>query len=518
MSEQSFNKFHEILFWPLELSAIGNLTEQALDEWIARQKHGDPWKLIDPYDRGTAPTPELRYAEYLYFHPFVRHFLYPKQVGEQHLRILGRDDVQGVEVKFGYDGYQRRLKIDRIHLYLFQTRVAILAVEVEALEPMPRSEVMAFLEEFRKVYAPYWDCGKAGKCPQSVRWLDSSGNPVGDASTLQDAGEQRKSVESGGWRRPPVSAHWRWLLNGLSPSCPHADREEGVLYYDQIEDERMPAMAFLTTDAPHSVSLEDQQRLCFYDEPDSNPQAATYSPEFLREFVQKHCYDRYWDAKNPSNNWMTTRFFCSGYGFTFLGQAGNGFVEDGANGLLAHFRHHYFQLGLIAHFHRASLLHFSRRFSESVQVEARKDETLNRDFARFVTGYWFNEVSNQMQGRELFQFWSNHLGNQKLLDHVMSEKRLAVELDEAAKMQDDSTQVRNLTRTMTLLTILLVPLTAATLVIAWFEMEFTRHRFDWMKDGGLWWWLSAAFCACIVIGIIVLRNRLLREKKKKVEP
>jgi len=514
MSEISFNKFHEILFWPLELSGKEHLSETKIDQWVARHNDGHPWKLINPYDRGTAPTGDLHYAEYLYFHPFVRQFLYPSQPGEEHLRILGRDDVRGVEVRFGYEGYQRRLTIDRVHLYVFQTRVAILVVEVEAIEPMPRSEAMAFLEEFRKVYAPYFDHSRAGKCPESVQWLDGSGIPIGDASTLQDPSEQRKSVEASGWRRPPVSAHWRWLLNGLIPSCPQADREDDVLYYDQIEDERMPSMSFLTTDTPHAVTLEDQQRLCFCDEPSSNPEAATYSPEFLSDFVQKHCYDRYWDATNPINAWMTTRFLCSGYGFTFLGQADPKFVENGANGLLAHFRHHYFQLGLIAHFHRASLLHFSRRFSQSVHLITEENEGLNRDFARFVTGYWFNEVSNQMQGSELFHFWSNHLGNQQLLDHVMREKRLALELDEAAKMKDDSTQVMNLTKSMTLLTILLVPLTGASLVIAWFEMEFTRHRFDWLKDGRAWWGWSAAFFASILIFAFVLRAVLMREKKK----
>jgi hypothetical protein len=211
---------------------------------------------------------------------------------------------------------------------------------------------------------------------------------------------------------------------------------------------------------------------------------------------------------------MTTRFLCSGYGFTFLGQAGTEFVEDAANGLLAHFRHHYFQLGMIAHFHRASLLHFSRRFSEIVQSGTVKDEKLNRNFARFVTGYWFNEVSNQMQGRELFEFWSNHLGNQRLLDHVMSEKRLSVELDEAAKMQEDSAQVRSLTRTLTILTIWLVPLTAASAFIAWFDIEFTRSHVAWLKESWAWWWLSGVFLVCVSLCAMILRSHVMNEKAK----
>lgn len=514
MSEFICNKFHEILFWPLELSAKERLNEEIINAWVKRKNDGAPWRIIDPYDRGTAPKDELRYAEFLYFHPFVRQFLYPEERKGSHLHILAREDVRGVEVEFGFDGYTRKLKIDRIHLYLFQTWVALLVVEVEAQEPLPRSEVMAFLEEFRKVYAPFWIGEKAGKCPRSVRWLDGCGNPIGKPSTLQDRCEQRRSVETARWRKPPVSAHWDWLLGGLRPSRPTTEREDGELYYDQIEDERMMAMCFLTTAKPHAVSIEDQQRLCFYDEPEVNPRTATYSPEFLQDFVQKHCYDRYWhmDDSNHSMAWMSTRYLCSGYGFTVLGSEDKGFVKNAESGLLAHFRHHYFQLGLIAHFHRASLLQLSRRFSESVLNEQEWDPDLNRDFARFVTGYWFNEVSNQLQGRELFQFWSGHLGNQKLLEHVMSEKRLAAELEEAAKMREDSTQVRKLTKTMAILTIWLVPLTAASVFIAWFDIEFTRHHLEWLKDSGAWWSWSVGFLGVVSICGLILRNRFMREK------
>ena len=72
-----FEKFHEILFWPLELSAKSALTPDAIEEWIGENCKGKPWRVIDPYDRGTAPCAETRYAEFVYFHPFVRRFLYP---------------------------------------------------------------------------------------------------------------------------------------------------------------------------------------------------------------------------------------------------------------------------------------------------------------------------------------------------------------------------------------------------------------------------------------------------------
>lgn len=506
-----FEKFHEILFWPLELSAKSALTPDAIEEWIGENCKGKPWRVIDPYDRGTAPCAETRYAEFVYFHPFVRRFLYPGTADKQHLKILVRDDVQQVHIQLGCGHFDGILKVNRVHLYIFQTNVAILVVEVESTVPLTRIDGMAMLEQFRKVYAPYWFDKKGGKCPKLVQWQDKAGMPIGPPSTYHHFEAQKQSVEDADWRRPPVSEHWNWLLAGLLESCPKNERKEKQLYFDQIEDERMPAMCFITTAAPHHLSLPDLQRLCFFDEATDNPCSSTYSPFFLKDFVQNHCYDRYWDAENSVNSWMSTRYLCSGYGFTVLGQAGNGFVEDAASGLLAHFRHHYFQLGLIAHFHRASLLQFSRRFSESVQSEKNRDEQLNRDFAQFVTGYWFNEVSNQMQGSELFQFWAGQLGNQKLLEHVVREKRLAIELDESSKIQEDGKRVKSLTEALTTLTMLLVPLTVDIAVIAWLDMDFTRHHLEYLKDGWFWWILAASLTLMTFVAFFIGRIRSKKE-------
>ena len=513
MGDETFNRFHEILFWPLELSAKQSLDPGTVEEWIALNSGGKPWRLIDPYDRGTTQSSELRYAEFLYFHPFVRRFLYPSETDAQHLRILGRDDVRGVQVRLGSGSFDGNLRVNRVHLYLFQTHVAILVVEVESAEPLSRVAAMALLEEFRKVYAPSWEKGKSVKCPERVQWLDEGGKPLGPPSTFLEFDLQRKRVETASWRRPPVSAHWSWLLSGLSASCPSEERKKGCLYFDQIEDERIPAMSFLTTAEPHQISPGDLQRLCFYDEATEKSSSSTYSPLFLKDFAERHCYDRYWDDKNPDNLCMSTRYLCSGYGFTILGCANSDFVNNEDSGLLAFFRHHYFQLGLIAHFHRASLLQFSRRFSESVQRETERDEGLNRDFARFVTGYWFNEVSNQMQGSELFQFWTSHLGNQKLLEHVMSEKRLVVELDEANKVKEDGKRVKDLTQTLAILTSMLVPLTLAAVVVAWADMDFTRYHLNWLKEGWFWWVFGVGLAA-----LVVLWSAVTWPKEKKDEP
>src|SRR5712692_184721 len=91
-----------------------------------------------------------------------------------------------------------------------------------------------------------------------------------------------------------------------------------------------------------------------------------------------------------------------------IGSAGEPYFIDLEAGLLGHFRHQYFLLGLIAHFHKAALLILSERLSVAVgKLDLRNESSVrsfSRDvrynlevFLRFSHRYWFHEISNQPQ-------------------------------------------------------------------------------------------------------------------------
>lgn len=504
----AFDRLDQILFWPLELSARGtpdpSFIKKSADQIVCDSTNA--WKDLDPYDRKTTQSAELKYAEFVYFHPFVRRFLYPTtQMGP--MRILARNDIRNVRVKLSGVREELLPSVERVNLYLFQTQVAILVVEVNLEGKIERQVAMEFLDQFRRVYSPYWFNGRGGHCPEKVEWLDQENKPVGSPSNFDDFEEQHKSVENKNRRRPPVAAHWQSLISVLKPSV--NDPESDVLYFDQIEDDRMPAMCFLGHPEPHSITDADMVRLCYWDSASESSDEYPYSPQFLSDFA-KHCYDRYWDKLNPKNSWMTTRYLCCGYAFTIIGCSTNKCVMDEKSGLLAHFRHHYFQLGLLAHFHRSSLLRFSRRFSNSIrEYEAKLDHA----FADFATGYWFNEVSNQTQGQELFQLWSEQLGNQKLMDHVVREKRLTAQLEEAEQIRRDGEQVKILTAQLAKLTHVLVPLTIAAVLVAYLDMDFTREHLRALKEGHFWLMLAALLVILVVSWCVVAWPRQRKDNR-----
>ena len=86
-----------------------------------------------------------------------------------------------------------------------------------------------------------------------------------------------------------------------------------------------------------------------------------------------------------------------------VGSAADPFFTDAERGLLGQFRHQYFLLFLIPHFHKASLLMLSDRLvdalnrmdihdADSVRRFKRAIRYIKEIFLRFTHRYWFHEV------------------------------------------------------------------------------------------------------------------------------
>jgi Mg2+ and Co2+ transporter CorA len=100
--------------------------------------------------------------------------------------------------------------------------------------------------------------------------------------------------------------------------------------------------------------------------------------------------------------------------------------------MLGQFRHQYFLLFLIAHFHKAALLSMSDELAvamnrlevgdtESVRQFKRSIRAAMEIFLRFTHRYWFHEVSNQAIARSIYRRLVEHLGTEALYDEVRAE-------------------------------------------------------------------------------------------------
>ena len=237
-------RFHQILIWPLELVLPKQLQTQTVkqlaNEIVDRSGGaGRPWRVMeDLLDRRTTEDRDLRYAEFVYFHPFIQRVLYPSlEDADPALAILYRDDVQDVEVILqNAEPAALTMTVKRIHLYLFRSQTALLVVEVSNQNELSIETAQQFADQFRRAYAPYHWKGQGGHCPKSVRWKLK--NETGEAppeSTFRAPEAMYASVNDR--RRPPVSAHWEWLLKPLLIGGQEGSKEIAV---EQLEDDRIP--------------------------------------------------------------------------------------------------------------------------------------------------------------------------------------------------------------------------------------------------------------------------------------
>jgi len=361
----------------------------------------------------------------------VQRFLYGEGKGrgtpasESPIRVFRRGDVAKVRLTFpGDEANPVAFDVAHVDLYFFyDIDVAVLVVEIHARD-LSLVRAQDTLYRFGRSYPTYWnDDGSGGHCVQRVEWLSGSGEVLA-ASDYERREKFLGAVCS--YRAPAFAAHWEFLLR---PLVPHHSDEKGPIRFRVVEYHRMPLAGYLALDEPRAMTRGDFMRLAFVT---AAGESATlpFSERHAQDFEWRYCYDRYWNehaARSPG-----TRYMCTGHSFMMVGSAGDPFFTDPQKGLLGQFRHQYFLLFLIPHFHKAALLMLSDRLvdalnrmdirdAESVKRFKRAIRQLKEIFLRFTHRYWFHEVSEQAQAKELFRMCREYLDTERLYGEVREE-------------------------------------------------------------------------------------------------
>jgi hypothetical protein len=420
----------QILLWPVQLLALGS---DDLQHWEHLAKGPNPWREVDEEFGDPTEFQERHYNEFVTFLPPVQRFLYGQGVGkavrriygESPIKVMRRTDVATARVTLSRGDKPVELRIVHIDLYFFfDIDIAILALEIAA-DDLPLSVAQEAVFRFGRAYPAYWEADRrGGHCPWLVEWLTAGGEVL----AVSDYEKQEKYLSFVcRHRAPAVAAHWEYLL---SPLVLHHSDKRGTVRYRQLEYYRMPYMAFFAMEDCTTLTRADLIRLGIGNEP-GNSSELPYSESYLARFEERFCHDRYGDARlgTPSTG---TRFMCTGHTLVVVGQAKDRFFMNGDGGFLGRFRHQHFLLFLVAHFHKAALHMFSDRLIAAVsRLEVGNAETgraFRRDirnavenFLRFEHRYWFHEISNQAQARELFQLTRKNLDLDELYGEIREE-------------------------------------------------------------------------------------------------
>lgn len=405
-------------------------------EVFRKHLEGSHWKRADHiYD----PDPiaeqgldkealqRIRYQAYNYFHPFVRSFWYDKNL----VRRFRHERLKTLKTEF--NGLAAPIEFDAVaDLYHFLPDIGVLILHLKAKERLPLRQAQECLDRLRRIYPPYIGGGGscAGHFPDSVELLDTDGKPFGQYAKdhfadlivkAEDCEEKQSCADEN--KRPAhqlvthahiLAGHWAALLEPLGA--------KGDYQVHQLGDDRAALASKINLYPAREIPLTDCVdrgnliRLCFADAAGSD--RLPYAQRYLAQFEERFCYDRFWYRDGESKD-SPSRIMNCGYAFTYLGNGEDkNFFTNEFDGAPVTFRHIYVPMAIIAHFQKAALLVASRRLADlspyvtngkPKELDSVEFEKMEANFIAFTQTYWFNEITPQEQGIELFDMWRREL-------------------------------------------------------------------------------------------------------------
>lgn len=487
--------FRQILLWPLQLISSSRDTRMH-KHWQWLEQADSPWAEIDD-EFSSDPTQfqERHYNEFITFLPYVQRFLYGEggarvEYGESPVKVFRRRDIAQVRLTYNPNEPPAVFDIAHIDLYFFyDLDIILLAVEIHA-DNLTLAQAQDTLYRFGRAYPPYWEKdGQGGRCPHRAEWLAATGEVL----AVSDYEKREKYLSFVCQNRSPcIASHWEYLLQ---PLVLHSSEPHGALRFRQIEYHRMPLMAYLALEDMHQLTRGDYVRLGLVSEP-GDPATLPFSARYLENFEARYCYDRHREDREGFD-WIDTRTICCGHAFILVGNHKDQFFRDRETGLLGQFRHQFFLLFLIAHMHKAALLMFSDRLEVAISGLDLQDLDSVKDFKRvirhtmeiflrFTQRYWFEEISNQMQIKDLFRMCTTHLETKQMfLDVRQAVHDMHQYLDSDSQRRQANTLMR-----LTVVTILGMVGTIATGILGMNVFDFT--------DESKWPWLARLVIFMIV--------------------
>jgi hypothetical protein len=426
--------FRQIVLWPLQLMPVH--AGQIQRHWEVLEKLGSssPWREVaDEFCADPGEFQERHYREFVTFLPYAQRFLYGSSVGQEasrrdgepSLHIYRRRDIRQVRIVLEPGQPAWTFEVAHVDLYFFLD-ADILAVAFEMYaNDIPLDVAQDVLFRFGRAYPGFWhESGEGGNCPHRVEWLDADGRAL-SVSDYADRGKYLGFV--GRYRAPCIAAHWDFLLRPLVLEYPG---QVGELRYRQLEYYRMPLLAYLAVDEPRRLSRADWVRLGLVTRP-SGGDELPFSGRSLADFESDYCEDRFWN-RNGGQSSGDTRILVTGQTLSMVGAHGDPFFSGAENGLLSQFRHQFFLLFLVAHFHKAALLSMSDELAvaldrltlgdtESTKAFKRTIRQVMEVFLRFSHRYWFHEISAQDLAQRVFHRLRKHLDCENLYAEVRSE-------------------------------------------------------------------------------------------------
>ncbi len=423
----------EIVLWPLQIVAKDGWRTEDCCGVFEKAARGTPWYLLGDGFTGEAKDfRERHYREFISFLPHAKRFLYgeppargarPKP-GDIPATVYRREDIKKVRITLERGMQPVLCGVARVDLHFFyDIDVVILACEIFAGD-IPLDAAESLIQRFGRAYPAGWtNDGAPIHCPSEAEWLDAEGKVL---MTSDYTDQERFLSFTGEHRAPCVARHWEYVL---APIVNGAQHSGAPLQFREIEYYRMPVMSYLALDSLSTLKQSDYLALGLATQPAKT--RVPFSKRFLKKFEARNIYGRLYSGGLDAPE-IETRFLTTGEAFTIVSGGDSPSLTDNERGLLSQFRHQYFLMFIVAHFHKATLFMLSDRLVAALKkldpekreaIDAFRNETLalQENFLRFSQRYYFREISGRAHVRDLFRMVRKHLGMDALFKELRNE-------------------------------------------------------------------------------------------------
>ncbi|RJQ59465.1 MAG: hypothetical protein C4530_09180 [Desulfobacteraceae bacterium] len=486
LCQENFKKFTTFFLFPF---AVSKDLEHSGKDWKFKPDEKDWHESTFALPLGPSELKEGKqgvnawalcqnYAEYIYFHDYVRAFLFPNKYGlcSEHesqnegvrfYRFKGIE-IPGILEVETIEGKKLSAFINGINLLVYPPYdIGILAIEVgndpelgESLEGKEKAveefrarqsvvsrggDLLLFHNMVRRVYPSYFEKddfdeqARNLEFPSRIQVLDLSGNPAEAFRDLDQYDFSRTFLQYDSAQKryyPTPCPLIDVLLPGLS-EMKTAQRLHPVI------DDRMLIHTYLAfpEELLKKISARDRDiffsLLLYVDNPGTRKFFPNYryNPPFIESEMESHTY-RGWEH------------FGTKIGFSRFSSA---YLYFGHwNSLHRPFASMYYQMFLLILYFRSRLIQFSdeiagiaKMFTDpgtSNDIEKKKFKgglrRLHRRFMHFMNRYWFVEVTNQDQGIGIFRLMRDAFEIEPMYQQVKEEIERADELTELLHNED----------------------------------------------------------------------------------
>ncbi len=265
--------------------------------------------------------------------------------------------------------------------------------------------------------------------------------------------------------------------------------------YELLLDNRMFVYSFISLIGQKPVtSLQQKHRDVWFSRymyVDFAGEDYEYDQQFTKKLMEHHIYRRW-------------QHFGTLYGFSRYSSvmAMYGYWDK----LFQDFQAMYYQMVLVAYFYRATLVDFSSRLAKITRhlrdhkLTDERFSDIRKDFVNFTNIYWFNELTNQIQGVEMFNHYRKALNLPRLYQKVKDEIERAAELEAIYKAAENEKKNRNIGISAFLVAIL-------ALLVGYFSMNFEVPQYAHLKNSEWWYYLiqnTSIYLPVIIAGFWIV--------------